>query len=505
MRHSYFVLAAVLITLLGPAGQRAQAQAPAWRPFRPGFIYSFGQVGGPATQVVHTLRVDSAYATAAGDSVYTFNRLLRHPVPSAYFYLKSRNNLLGTRLRWQPGTADYYLEANAEPTLGGPAQPVAVLLRPRVAVGSTWVASAQPALTATLSSRALSPVGTDTDTVATITLSNGQQFMLSRRYGLVQGPQWLTLASSGTLPATYKLWDVPQAGLGSYDPRGLFALGVGDELGYYSEYYLFAVPILCRQAYTLRRILARQQTADSLTFVYQQQRLSVASTYPGCATGAGLTPIGTFRWAFSLRTGASPQFGYLPLLTGEYKNLSPTSSATLRMGLGYTTQTPSGSCLNGGQELKFMTVFSTSYPGQYGPGVDIYDNQTISASLGLGPTFMSDGATTLTYYRHNGVVCGSPLNFATLLPTHAALAATAATLHPNPAADGATLTLAAPALPGTTLALTDARGRRVWSTPVAAGQTALPVPLAGQPAGLYLVQLLAPAAAPLTWKLTHLD
>lgn len=84
---------------------------------------------------MHTLRVDSAYATPASNSIYAFNRLLRLHAGIPYPLLKSRN-LVGACLRWRPSTSDYYREANAEPALGGPAAPVA-LLRPRAAVGST--------------------------------------------------------------------------------------------------------------------------------------------------------------------------------------------------------------------------------------------------------------------------------------------------------------------------------------------------------------------------------
>ncbi|MEJ7658436.1 MAG: hypothetical protein WKG07_01810 [Hymenobacter sp.] len=82
----------------------------------------------------------------------------------------------------------------------------------------------------------------------------------------------------------------------------------------------------------------------------------------------------------------------------------------------------------------------------------------------------------LAYYRRGAVSCGQPADYATLLPTRAALAAATATLAPNPATEAATLTLTAPAPAGTTLALIDALGRRVWSAPVPAGQTFLPLP-----------------------------
>ena len=126
--------------------------------------------------------------------------------------------------------------------------------------------------------------------------------------------------------------------------------------------------------------------------------------------------------------------------------------------------------------------------------------------MGLGYVFTADGEG-LVYYRRtlNGTTstCGSPLAFVSLLPTRAAQAAAIATLHPNPAAEAATLTLAQPARPGTFLRLTDALGRAVWSAPVPAGQLAVAVPLAGQPAGLYLLHLTGPDGANAVWKLTH--
>jgi ABC-type dipeptide/oligopeptide/nickel transport system permease subunit len=141
----------------------------------------------------------------------------------------------------------------------------------------------------------------------------------------------------------------------------------------------------------------------------------------------------------------------------------------------------------------------------YQQGIDLaYRSYYFAGGLGVGPWRSYDSElTSLVYYRKGSVICGSPANFSTLLPSRAAEAATAATLHPNPATEAATLTLAAPTRPGTVLTLTDALGRRVWSREVAPAQTSLPIALAGQPAGLYLVQLLAPGAAPLTWKLQH--
>ena len=503
MRHGY------LLILLLMGGLRAQGQAPAWQPFRPGFIYSFSASSPTPPIAVHTLRVDSAYATPTGDSVYAFNRLLRPRPGSSYPLLKSRNNLLGARLRWRPGTADYYLEANAEPALGGPAAPVVVLLRPRAAVGSTWVAAATPALTATLTSRTLDSAGATPDSVATVTLSNGQVLRLSQHYGLLQGPQWLSLPVSGPLPPTWQQYGAPQPGLGPYDPRALFALGVGDEVGHeLTSRSLGALP--CERGYRLRRILGREQTADSLFITYSQQDQVTTTNPPGCSgtPGTVLGAVQRGRWAFSLRTGASPQWPSLGLLAGEYRPLfRQGSSQALLMGQGYDPSPGVSACLLDQAPLVFMAVYPTAAAAdQYEPGLDyLAINQKFGPTLGIGPTFFVDYQyeNRLDYYRRGAVSCGQAANYATLLPTRAALPAATATLAPNPAAEAATLTLAAPAPAGTTLALTDALGRRVWSAPVPAGQTALPLSLAMMPAGVYLMQLLVPGAPPLTWKLDH--
>jgi len=506
----------LLLLLFGLTRPSALAQASAltdWRPFRAGFVYGFapGATSGPGGALValHTLRADSAYVTASGDSAYAFNRLLRNPGSNPNSFVKSRNNLFGARLRWQPGTADYYLETNAEPVVGGAA--TTLLLRPRLRAGATWTASTTPALTATLSSRTLGLVGTVADSLATITLSNGQQLVCGKHSGLVQGPRWLNL----TGPATAATWQQPappQAGLGVYDPRGLFALSVGDELGYELISYTFGGSIVCASGYRLRRIIGRQLTADSLVITFSEQQQLTQGSAPGCSGTPGTTAssVRNRRWVFSLTTGRSRQFPFLALLTGEYRPGS--SPASLFMGRITTPQAGQNSCRTSNQTLSFVPMYpqpQTALPQTYTGGLDdaafTYD---FSASLGLGP--LDDGSSVnqkqqLTYYQRTGTTCGDRANFVTLLPTRAAArAAETATLFPNPApADAATLALQAPARPGTTLLLLDARGRLVWSAPVIAGQAALPVPLAGQAPGLYLLRLLSPDGPSASWPLLH--
>ncbi|RZK96697.1 MAG: hypothetical protein EOO62_28895 [Hymenobacter sp.] len=392
--------------LLGALPQQAQAQAPAWRPFRPGLVYTFAQVGVAGTTVsAHTFRVDSTYATASGDSVYTFNRLLRQPNTSASLYRKSRNNLFGARLRWQPGTSNYYLETNAEPTLNGAATPTVLLLRPRAAVGSSWAASPQPNLTATLSSRVA--LGTSAaDSLVTFTLSNGQQLTLSKYNGLSQGPQWLTLPAVGaTKPSDWYQVVAPQAGLGAYDPRQLFAMQPGALLGYYLEESPLLNPFGCGSGNLLRQILTRQQITDSLFITYRQQQRFTYSGAPNCNTPAGtvVSPIQNGRWAFSLRTGASPQFPALALLSSEYRPIPTTGSTqNLNAGNGYRL-TPATNT----SQLTYIRWYGQApSTGLYGPLID--NTNGIAFTTGLGPTASYDDfkgsaknvMLSSSYYNH---------------------------------------------------------------------------------------------------------
>ncbi|MGY3089733.1 hypothetical protein ACVWYF_002781 [Hymenobacter sp. UYAg731] len=503
MKHAYPWARPLLAALFLFIALSADAQQ-AWRPFRPGLIYGFS---GPGSSSVHTLRLDSAYTTTAGDSAWTFKRLVKtsdgreQSINPYGGYRKSRNNLFGARLVWQRTPAAFVLENLAE---GSAQSAFALQLRPQAAVGSTWVASSSPALTATLTSRSPQLVGTVLDSVAVITLSSGQVVRLSRTYGLLAAPQWL--ATAGNTPQwTQALLPITLT-QSSYNPTQLFNLQPGDELGYLTQPFTIS-PFPTSESKTLLRIITRRQTADSLLFTFQQQTREETFFSPTSTAGVQIMPARTGRWALSLRTGKSAQFPALPLLTGEYGSMYQGTSAPLYVGRGLIMNSSSSGCMPSGRNVNFIGLFNAggSPAGQYNTGIDIGWRQEFSISLGVGAFYSGD--TGLIYYRRTlsgtTTTCGSPLAFATLLPTRAAQAAAIATLHPNPAPEAATLTLAQPARAGYALRLTDALGRAVWSAPVAAGQSAVAVPLAGQPAGLYLLHLTGPDGATATWKLTH--
>ena len=512
MKHAYPWARPLLTALFSFIALIASAQQ-AWRPFRPGLIYGYREVAG-TSNLAYTLRVDSTYATANGDSVYAFNRLLRTSTTTGAVRgsVKSRDNLFGALMRWRPGQAGYTLEALAQTNVQ---TAVSLELFPRAAVGSTWSASAQPLRTATLTSRnweTISPGVQDTVAVITITAAGANTTVrLSRNHGLLAGPQWLGGAAGSqleqaALPARFED--------SFYNPVQLFDVQSGDEFGY-EEYDFGNMPIQCSNYKLLRRVLNKRITTDSIVVSYQEQSRLQQFGYAGyCYTPAQISysSIAVKQWALARRGNqwqpnvSTTQFAALRLLTGEY--VTGIGGLSTNLLVGFPIDLGSASNCAVGWRVRYGPYYLQS-----GTAVPTYrvglDYAAWLYSFGQGYAIVSEGQNLMgqSYSRKtvNGVtqICGTPLGFVNLLPTRAAQAASTATLHPNSAAEAATLTLAQPARPGTTLHLTDALGRAVWTAPVPAGQTAVAVPLAGQPAGLYLLHLTGPDGATATWKLTH--
>lgn len=482
------------LLLAGPA----LAQPTAYRPFRAGVVYVYAEAGGGPG--AHSLRVDSAYATPAGDSVYAFNRLVRPAADGAGQYYKSRNNAFGARLRWQPGTADYVLEVADE---GVQAAPRTLRLRPRAAVGSTWASGAG---TATLVARTWAPLpGGGQDSVALIRdPGNGGDFAVSRRYGLLSGPA-LANPNAATGAPVLAAAELPGPLLASvYSPLRLFDVQPGDEFGYVQEPFSYGLP--CEQSHLLRRVLTRQLTADSLVITFQEQRQRQTFGAPGCGGPAGteLLPARRARLAVALRSGQSGQYRALPLLAGEYRPYDQASPPALLTGRLRFGDAGAPACAAGPTGLALLAVRlypAAGRPGLYTLGLDAL-GQTQAFALGLGA--VRDYDTTLEYYRRatgSPLTCGPAASYAALLPSRASQAAAVFAAFPNPAAAAVAVALAAPARAGSRLVLRDALGRTVWEIALAPGQTSAAVPLASQPAGLYLVQLQAPGVAPVTLRL----
>lgn len=334
---------------------------------------------------------------------------------------------------------------------------------------------------------------------------NGGDFAVSRHYGLLSGPV-LANPNGATGAPVLAAAELPTPLAASvYGPLRLFAMQPGDELGYVQE--PFSYGLLCERSYILRRVLTRQLTADSLVFTFLEQRQRQTFGAPGCGAPAGtaLLPARRGRLAMALRTGRSRQYEALPLLSGEYQPYASPEQGWLLTGrLRQGDGSGAPVCAAGtGLALQAVRLYpDAGTPGIYRLGLDVL-GETQAFAPGLGA--VRDFDITLEYFRWasgSPLTCGPAANYATLLPTRAAQAAAAFAVFPNPAGAAATVALGAPAQPGTRLTLRDALGRTVWETALAPGQARAAVPLAGQPTGLYLVQLEAPGAAPVAQRIT---
>jgi hypothetical protein len=471
------------------------AAAQNWRPFRPnGDVHAFRNA---AADTVLTLRLDSA-GVRGSDSVYYFNRIMRRVGPATW--QKARNNQFGQQLRYTPATRTYVLFWDGGPDTGLSLS-YALVLKPFARVGDTWSSFfTDYGLTTTLVSRGTMLLDGVQDSVATFRAGNnpGVLIVLSKNNGLVSGPVNLRFGVPGARQLTLARRPAP-AGLSYYNPLTLLDLQPGDELGY--QYTQFTSnPIGCGSGSVLRRVLRRQFTADSLTYICQEQSRTVYNGAPGCSgSGTTVSPVSRVRLSASLRTGQwrgssldrlSPLRA--PLLSYAYQQL-PFN--TVLMGYPVVSNRPGGAC-GGPAVLQTEVLYNRSGIG-YTPGLDALNQQTLSAP-GVG--FVRDLEYQLTYSRRtsSGTVqtCGTRTDFATLLPTTAARAAATFQLYPNPAGSSATLTLAGPARTATTVRLLDALGRTAGFWPLAAGQTTTVLPLQALAAGMYVVEVQAAGELP---------
>jgi hypothetical protein len=480
------------------------AQAQNWRPFRPnGDVHAFR---GASADTVLTLRLDSA-GVIGPDSVYYFNRIMRRG--GNFSWQKARNNQFGQQLRYNAAQRTYALFWN------GGSNSVLLLdyllvLKPFAQLGETWTSGfTDYGVATTLVSRGTMLLDGVQDSVATFRAgaNPGVLIVLSKNNGLVSGPVNLLFGVPAPKMLTLARRPAP-AGLSYYNPLTLLDLQPGDELGYEQTPYT-ASPFACSTGYTLYRILTRQITADSIAYTMQAQGRMVNSGAPNCGP-AGVTVSGVFvtRVAASRRTGEwRGNWAFKPLgalLAYAYRSPGIGGSAnSVFMGLPIVPARYGTSC-SGPAALLSEALYSNLPSTGYNPGIDALGwQQAVAQAVGV----VRQGEHQLVYTRRtiNGTVqtCGSRVNFATLLPTKAAQRAAMFQLYPNPATGSVTLTLPAPARAGTMVRVLDAVGRAVVRQPLTNGQTTAVLPLPGLAAGVYVVEVQAPDAAPQQLRLQH--
>jgi hypothetical protein len=498
MKHLYpLLLAGLWLSSLS-------GQAQNWRPFRPnGDVHAFR---GASADTVLTLRLDSA-AVNSTDSVYYFNRIMRRSDNAAQgaAWRKSLNNQFGTQMRYNVAQRTYVLYWNGG-QVNGDLLDRTLVLKPFVPVGTTWSSYfTDYGVTTKLLSRGTSQIDGVQDSVATFQVSNGQVVVLSKNYGLVSAPQNLAfgLPSSKMLTLARR----PAAAARSYyDPLAILDLQPGDELGYIWQPFVSLSPFSCFTEWTLRRVMSRTITADSVIYTFKEQRKLTYSGAPGCSgSGTTISPVSTTRAAASRLTGrwrSGRNYSMLPtntdLLAYAYRSQAAgaTTFATVTMGLPVVANRPGSTC-GGEARLKQAELYESSN-GAFNPdpGIDIFGWQQL-VTTGAGVAYQTDHSLIYLQQRVNNAVqtCGSAAPFATLLPVRTARHLVPLQLYPNPARTTATLTLPVPARAAATVDLLDGLGRAVRTQPLTAGQTTVTLVLQGLAAGLYVLEVRTPGEA----------
>ncbi|HLK98473.1 MAG TPA: hypothetical protein VK364_11950, partial [Hymenobacter sp.] len=345
-------------------------QAQNWRPFRAnGDVHAFR---GASADTVLTLRLDSA-AVRGTDSLYYFNRIMRPR--NSFEWNKALNNQFGKFMRYNRAQRTYYLHWDDSSTQIFDLEKVLVL-KPFAQVREIWTSvNIDIAVSTTLVSRGISLIDGVSDSIATFRVGNapGVTVVLSKSFGLVSGPENLRIGA----PVPVKMLTLARrpapAGQSYYNPLEVLDLQPGDELGYYQEPFTFG-PVPCYTGQMLRRVLARQLTADSIIYTFQQQSKTDYSSAPGCINlGTIVSPVTVIRVSASRRTGRwvgdnSALLINNDLLAYEYRaqTIIPFP-ASIMMGHPIVTNRPGGPC--GGAAVLRQQVL---YRRDFGPGNNIF-------------------------------------------------------------------------------------------------------------------------------------
>ncbi|MBG8552406.1 T9SS type A sorting domain-containing protein [Hymenobacter guriensis] len=490
----------ILCRLLLAAGLLLSGSVTAqnWRPFRPGLIYTYQSADH---SMRYLTRLDSAFKEAT-DSVYQFRRLMRpEDVRSseATSYYATPNGLLAARLVVQPGTSAFRLIRLADRQTAA----LDLLIRPQTRENGSWQASREPDLQATITSRSRELVFGVLDSVLTVRLSSGAELRLSKAHGLLEGPLGLETEPTTALVLQAAIAPHPWAEADMYPTRAL-NWQVGDEFGS-RTFYLYGLP--CQTTYTLRRITARTQTADTLAYELLEQSITRQTGPCSIAPPSAVySAVRKARWAVSLRTGEwqGAHFPSLSLLTWEYEpragsieNLASVAPVAMPRQL---TQEYG---LTNGWLISYALLFpDTRRPGFYKTGLDLLGlRTTLAAPFGAVSTPQEE----LRYYRRctAGGSCqewGEKQEFYLLLPTAIARQQPASYIYPNPAANQAILSWNS-AGPSGAICLLDAMGRVVHRQAIKSGQNVLS--LQGLQAGVYMVEIRSPTAPIQRLRLLH--
>jgi hypothetical protein len=489
MQNRYLLLLATACLLAAP---RAYAQQP-WQPFRPGLTYQLSE-SATAGDTTHTLRVGAGVPVvgSATDSLFRFTKRVgrfsgaNSPATCNALRWLRADNLFGATLRSQPRAVFTLAAANGR----------TLTLKLRAPLGQSW-ATGIAGLTASVTSRTVSSriLGAYTDSVATITFSDGKALYLTKSYGFWEGPSLDSYLNGRNVRRQLTLTALPERRLGTavMGSRAIYNYQPGDV---FQRVTRVSRGTLCTQTWQQDSILTRQvsRTGDTIDYTISTRK----RTAPINSSCSALSAPVVYPAATSLLRIIGPWTTATPLaqLTGTYDgsaiagDLVSAASSNPGRWAGYPQYTTllQGICpfsnAPDSAAIKSPNISDIVHGARYAAGLGlVYDSTLTIASLEV---------TRLTAFRKGTQTWGTFFGPATLLATHGVRPAATTAAFPNPF--GATLTvsfLLASAQP-VGAALYDALGREVRAVPAArlgAGAQQLVLPTSGLPVGMYTLHL----------------
>ena len=475
---------ATLLLVLGTALTVRSTYAQQYRPFRFGSSYQL-TARSTAGDTTHLLRLASR-AAVASDSVFTFSPRASHQQrlpgqPYCGDYVRRADNLFGTTMTLRPGGVVVLAAANGR----------TFTLRPRAPLGQVWAATTT-GLSAQVTARALGTVLGQSDSLATITLSDGASLVLSRRFGWVSGPTLGHYLNARLPAAVLTLTALPELGLGTpqlgafvvydFQPGDVF-LRKSTTTGYLGG----NMPSCVTYQWMRDSIISRTLSTNGDTLRYQQRSRTLSRDCAGRPT-LGPARVETQRFTRSFSTLDQPTGFWAP-------SASSASIGTIHLPAYRTAdyyQRPVQRHLQY-QRCGASTADSISLSDT--GGLDFGYHTWTAAGLGVTRTEILSFSTEiieLLGYRKGSESWGQLTTFAQLLAARDYRPASTTAAFPNPF--GAELAVAfelgRPQAVG--LTLRDALGRVVLTQAAGirpTGAQRLALATAGLPGGVYTLHL----------------
>lgn len=168
---------------------------------------------------LYAIRVDSS-ASSGSDSLFYFNKIAIPSPNGSDPYSYWHPNLLLSGWKQTPTEEITFFSSTGD----------SVFIFPHAALNTPWAFSTLTNLTAQISSRTFDPIFGVQDSVITILISNGEEFILSQSFGILKTPNLKEMLSGAASPQTLTIAQKPRSSATVVD---YYNYQSGDKLVYY--------------------------------------------------------------------------------------------------------------------------------------------------------------------------------------------------------------------------------------------------------------------------------